>query len=354
MTCGPVPLVSVVTPFYNEEQHLATCIESVRNQTYSNWEYTIVDNCSSDSSRQIALKYAAIDSRIHVCVNERFLPMLANHNNALRKISPHSKYCKMVFADDWISPVCLEHMVAVAEPHPTVGIVSAYEQSGEQIRLIGLPREQIVVPGRDACRGFLMDKLLLFGSQNTVMYRADLVRARDPFFVESDMYADFEACFALLRTSDLGFVHEVATFATPRPQSASAIASDAGAHFRSLLGLLYTYGPDILNADEFEAVRERILGQYYRFLGRRIYLERSPAFWSYHRETFAALGLEFSRTRLAKSAARQLIGSIKSPASTWESIWRVSRLRRIRSADMRHIVSGFGADHAERANDLER
>ena len=42
------PLVSVITPVYNGEKHLAECVESVLAQTYQHWKYVIVDNCSSD------------------------------------------------------------------------------------------------------------------------------------------------------------------------------------------------------------------------------------------------------------------------------------------------------------------
>lgn len=93
------PLVSIVTPVYNEEEFLAECIESVLAQTYSNWEYTIVDNCSTDASAEIARKYAAKDSRIRVTVNCKFLRAIANFNGALRQISPSSKYCKIVHSN---------------------------------------------------------------------------------------------------------------------------------------------------------------------------------------------------------------------------------------------------------------
>ena len=50
-----------MTPAYNEERHIAECIESVLSQTYSHWEHVIVDNCSTDGPLQIARRYAARD-----------------------------------------------------------------------------------------------------------------------------------------------------------------------------------------------------------------------------------------------------------------------------------------------------
>jgi glycosyltransferase involved in cell wall biosynthesis len=48
------PLVSVLTPVYNGEPYLGECIESVLNQTYQNFEYIIVNNCSKDRTLEIA------------------------------------------------------------------------------------------------------------------------------------------------------------------------------------------------------------------------------------------------------------------------------------------------------------
>ena len=57
------PLVSIITPMYNEAANVAECIDSVLGQTYQNWEYIIVDNCSADGSAKIAQTYAEKDQR---------------------------------------------------------------------------------------------------------------------------------------------------------------------------------------------------------------------------------------------------------------------------------------------------
>jgi len=68
------PLVSVVTPVYNYDQHLAECIESVLAQTYKNWEFVIVSSRSMDRSGDIAEHYAQKDARIRVHHKTGFVP----------------------------------------------------------------------------------------------------------------------------------------------------------------------------------------------------------------------------------------------------------------------------------------
>ncbi len=70
-----LPLVSIVTPVYNGEKFLAEAIESVLGQTYPNWEYTIVENCSIDHTLEIAQSYAIKDKRIRIYENQELLPL---------------------------------------------------------------------------------------------------------------------------------------------------------------------------------------------------------------------------------------------------------------------------------------
>ncbi len=60
----PTPLVTVITPCYNSALTIEQTIESVINQTYTNWEMLIVDDCSTDNTAEIIKKYEAQDTRI--------------------------------------------------------------------------------------------------------------------------------------------------------------------------------------------------------------------------------------------------------------------------------------------------
>ena len=181
------PLVSVVTPVYNEEKYLAECIESVLAQTYPNWEYVIVNNCSTDRSLQIAQSYAAQDKRIRVCDNREFLRAISNQNHALRQISSESKYCKVVLGDDWIFPECVTQMVELAEAHPSVAIVGAYGMCGAAVYWDGLPYPSTVMSGRDICRWTLLGRPYVFGTPTSILVRSDLVRASESFY-SVDLY----------------------------------------------------------------------------------------------------------------------------------------------------------------------
>jgi glycosyltransferase involved in cell wall biosynthesis len=311
------PLVSIVTPVYNEEEHLAECIESVLSQTYKNWDYVIVDNCSTDGSLEIARRYAAKDRRIRIWQNQRFLHAVSNHNGALRQVSPASKYCKVVFADDWIFPECLERMVAIAEKYPSIGIVSAYGLHGSHVAWTGLPYPSSFVSGREICRQLFLQGLYVFGTPTSVLYRADLVRKNDPFYNERNiMHGDMEACVALLKTCDFGFVHQILTFTRLRPGCRIALSEDLETFIVGKLHDLATHGPDYLTREEFESCLDSRLSEYYHVLASNLVRRRPKEFWDYHKRELAEAGVGFDRARLAVATLSKLFNALLNPKST--------------------------------------
>ena len=61
-----IPLVSIITPCYNAASVISQTIDSVLNQSYTNWELLICDDCSTDGTRAIIDEYVVKDDRIHI------------------------------------------------------------------------------------------------------------------------------------------------------------------------------------------------------------------------------------------------------------------------------------------------
>ena len=258
------PLVSVVTPFYNTADYLAECIESVLAQTYREFEYILLNNCSTDGSLEIAERYACSDSRIRLQTNPNFLTQVQNYNAALELISPASQYTKIVQADDSIFPRCLEEMVAIAESDPSVGIVSSFVLRGRKVVMDGFPFTASVVSGRDVCRFQLLREARFFASPTTVMYRSDIVRAKQPFYEEGRYFEDTENCFDLLQDWKFGFVRQVLSFERDDNESIMSRVTALYPNWWMLEHLIVTrqYGPKFLTHDEFERCWYKVEDRY--------------------------------------------------------------------------------------------
>lgn len=102
-------LISVVMPAYNAEKYISVAIESVINQTFSDWELIIVDDCSTDATYQIAYEYTLKENRIKLYKLERntgyaYFP----RKRAIEKSS--SDWIVNLDADDYISNTDLEKL----------------------------------------------------------------------------------------------------------------------------------------------------------------------------------------------------------------------------------------------------
>ena len=327
MSVQDQPLVSVVTPVYNGARYLRECIESVVAQSYSNWEYTIVNNCSTDETLAIAEEYADKDRRIRVYSNEALLDIISNHNRAFRLISPDSKYCKVVSADDWLFPECLMKMLEVAEANASVGIVGSYQLSGGgsnwrswRVRWAELPYPSTVIPGRDVCRAQLLGGPYVFGTPTSLLYRSDLVRKQDGFYPNSTAEADTSACYRCLQNSDFGFVHQVLSYERIHGKQISEECRTLNTYEPSRLSDLLEYGRNCLTPDEIDRRLEEIIDDYYEFLAVMVFHRTDKAFWTYHEKRLAECGRPFSRVRLAAAVCAKGADLLLNPKQTVEKI----------------------------------
>jgi glycosyltransferase involved in cell wall biosynthesis len=315
------PFVSVVTPVYNCGPYMAECIESVLNQTYQNFEYLIVNNCSTDDTLAIAESYAKKDKRIRVSNNTEFVGVIENHNNALNQTSVDSKYCKVVSADDWLFPECLLRMVELAEANPSVGIVGCYSIEGKRILFQGLDYAEQVVNGRDTMLGKVP---YVLGAPTSLLYRGDLVHRTQAFFPygQDAPHADTSACYDALRECDFGFVHQILTYTRVRATSQTSESFKFGRINRALLADITHFGPYYLSPPELKQQIEIFTDKYYAWLLAAL-IENSfdKQFLEYQRSGLRGIGYELSTGRLVRAALMRGFEFMNSPRVSSKKIF---------------------------------
>jgi glycosyltransferase involved in cell wall biosynthesis len=313
------PFVSILTPVYNTEKYLGECIESVLAQTYTNWEYLIVNNCSTDGTLAVAQSFADKDPRIRVHNNTEFLDVYGNHNRAMRLMSRESKYCKVVSADDWIFPDCIRQMVNLAEANPTVGIVTAYQISSERINNLGIAYPETVISGKEICRRSLLGGPYVLGAPTSHLYRSDLIRSVETFYPEWGPHADTAACYEYLDRWDFGFVHQILTFERVHVGQTSEASRVHNYYVAEHLLYLEHYGAKYLTQKELKERIHEHLDNYYGFLARSV-LTKNREFWIYHKHQLKAAGCPLNRARLLKSLVGRLLDKLLNPKQTIEGL----------------------------------
>ena len=117
-------LVSIIMPSYNTADYIEETIQSVLNQTYTNWELLIVDDCSNDSTLQILENYN--DERIKVFVNEQNSGAAVSRNKALREAK--GQWIAFLDSDDLWSPEKLEKQISFMEKNGYAFSYTNYEE----------------------------------------------------------------------------------------------------------------------------------------------------------------------------------------------------------------------------------
>ena len=127
-------LVSIITPCYNSEKFISETITSVQNQTYSNWEMIIVDDCSQDKTVEIIQNFMEDDHRIHLIQLNKNSGAAKARNIAIEKIT--GKYMTFLDADDlWFSDF-IQNSITTIQKTGIHFVFSSYRRSNENLEFV--------------------------------------------------------------------------------------------------------------------------------------------------------------------------------------------------------------------------
>ena len=154
------PAVSVIMIFFNARKYLGAAIESVITQSFQSWELVLVDDGSTDDSRELAMNYAEkYPGRIRLFEHPDRRNQGTGPSRNLGMAMARGRYLAFLDADDIYEPDRLEHTVPLLESDPTLGVVinrelywRSWQPAKETARnLLRLP-DQVIGPGAERGR----------------------------------------------------------------------------------------------------------------------------------------------------------------------------------------------------------
>ena len=148
------PRLSIILPNYNHSEFLPRCLDSSLQQSFTDLELIVIDDCSTDNSFEMLQEYARKDSRIRLYRNDKNQGVVATLNRALSLA--RGEYVHGASADDYILPGYYEAAMAMFTQHPQAAIclgrTRCVNEQGELICIVPgdwsdkreyLPPEQI-------------------------------------------------------------------------------------------------------------------------------------------------------------------------------------------------------------------
>ena len=169
------PAVSIIVPVYNGEKTLERCVDSVLKQEYEDFELFLVNDGSTDKTREICDRYAASDERVLV-IHKENSGVSESRNMAIAQA--HGEYLQFLDCDDWITPDATKLLVRAArEEQADLVIADFYRVIGERLSHKG----DIGIDGvmdQEAFVGCMMEKPadFYYGVLWNKLYRRDIIQ----------------------------------------------------------------------------------------------------------------------------------------------------------------------------------
>ena len=177
-------LISVIMSVYNGEKYLVQAIDSILNQTYQNFEFIIIDDCSTDNSFHILQEYAQKDSRIKIIKKEKNIGIKGFIENLNLGISiAKGKYIARMDQDDVSLPERFQKQVDFLENNPEITLVGAQlNLINEQNKITGeaiaaLQHRDIVK--RITSQIQLFHPVIMFRKDQNIQYREKFIYCED-------------------------------------------------------------------------------------------------------------------------------------------------------------------------------
>ncbi len=183
------PTVSVIMATWNRKDMARQAIESILNQTYTDFELIIVDDASTDGTADVVAEYAAKDRRIIAIYNKKNKGLVYNLNTGLSRA--RGKYIARMDDDDIAFPERFEKQVAFLNAHPETTVLGTRIASVETKQTYTFHKE--VNPELFHIKFYVAD---LDISHPSIMMRRDFLKKHQIWYTEKYKYAEDRVLYA--------------------------------------------------------------------------------------------------------------------------------------------------------------
>lgn len=169
------PLVSVIVPVYNAEQYLRRCVDSILQQSYRELEIILVDDGSTDGSRQLCQEYARADQRVKV-YRQKNTGLSGARNKGIAKA--RGEYLTFVDADDEVCEGGIAYLYEMVEKFGADLAIAGQVvtlPSGKEVERYLSDESEKILSQEEALRMLLTDEISV--SAGGKMYRRELFKS---------------------------------------------------------------------------------------------------------------------------------------------------------------------------------
>jgi glycosyltransferase involved in cell wall biosynthesis len=152
--------ISVICPVYNTEKYLSRCFDSVLNQTFTDFEFVLINDCSTDRSGEICHRYQKRESRIKYIVHEYNQGIFGARNTGLKHAC--GQYLTWIDSDDWVDndwlDILYNNLIDYSADISIINSRNVYE--GVRYREVKKNNETFVFGNREALYNLIEEKYI--------------------------------------------------------------------------------------------------------------------------------------------------------------------------------------------------
>lgn len=178
------PTVSVIMSVYNAESYLHSAVKSILNQTFTDFEFIIIEDCSTDNSKNILLELAKEDERIQLIVkdkNEGTEGFIKNLNLGLT--TAKGKYIARMDADDLSLPYRLERQFQFLENNSKIFMVGSnielINENNQTLRVMKAPESDEKIQQDMPKKISMFHPVIMFRNEKNIFYREKMRYCED-------------------------------------------------------------------------------------------------------------------------------------------------------------------------------